>query len=106
VGGGTLDAGVGQSITTQAEQAVNDEAAGQPDQAAHDLQQVANTIVSGEQGGLIPPSEGSLLQSDLSTLAGTLGLSAAGTPPSTTTTAATTPIAVPGTGPVPHRKKG
>jgi hypothetical protein len=41
VDGGTLNSGIGQAITTQAQQAVNDEAAGRPNQAANDLQQVA-----------------------------------------------------------------
>jgi serine/threonine protein kinase len=89
VDGGTLTSGVGQAISSQSQQAVNDEAAGRPGQATNDLQQVAATIETGEQDGTIQPSEGSLLQGDLASLASTLGLSAASNPPPTSTTTPT-----------------
>jgi len=87
---GTIDAGSGQVISNQAELAVTDEAAGKPNQAANDLQQAANAIASGLQNGSIAQAEGATLQNDLSVLATALGLSAAGTPPTSTspTTAA------------------
>ncbi len=88
---------VGQSLTMQAQQAVSDESAGQPDQAANDLQQAASTIADAEQNGTIDSDEATTLQSDLSALAGALGLSAAGEAPSTTTTTtAPAPVAGPG----------
>jgi len=90
---GTVPPGIGQAITNVAQQAVSDEASQQPDHATADLQQVAGTIASSEQSGSLPPSEGAVLQADLATLAGALGLAAASTPPSTTTT--TTTVAPP-----------
>jgi hypothetical protein len=101
VDGGTLSSGMGQAITTEAQQAVSDEAAGKPNQAADDLQQVAATIAAGEQNSMIPPSEGALLQGDLSSLANTLGLSAASTPPSTPTTTIPTTTTAPAPAPGP-----
>ncbi|HEY1829560.1 MAG TPA: serine/threonine-protein kinase [Acidimicrobiales bacterium] len=83
---GTVSSGIGQALTSQAQQAVTDEAHGQPQQAAQDLQQAAITIQNGEQTGALDSSEGSILQNDLNTLAGTLGLSAAATVTTTTTT--------------------
>ncbi len=83
VAAGTVDSGSGQSITSQAEQAITDETAGRPDQAANDLQQAAASIVNGIQSGKIAPAEGATLQSDLSALAIALGLGAAATPPTT-----------------------
>jgi serine/threonine protein kinase len=80
---GTIDSGSGQNISSQAEQAVTDEDAGQPNQAANDLQQIAMTIANGVQRGSIAQAEGITLQNDLSSLATALGLSAASTPPST-----------------------
>jgi eukaryotic-like serine/threonine-protein kinase len=91
---GTIPNGIGQAIASGAQQAVRDEANQQPDQAANDLQRVAATIVDGEQAGSLPPSEVPVLQADLATLAGTLGLAAASDPPSTTTTTTTTAPAV------------
>ncbi len=80
---GTIDSGSSKTIYSQAEQAVTDENAGQPNQAANDLQQVALTIANGVQSGSIAQTEGTTLQNDLSALAAALGLSAASTPPST-----------------------
>jgi eukaryotic-like serine/threonine-protein kinase len=81
---GTIDSGSGQTISSQAEQAVTDEDAGQPNQAANDLQQITMTIANGVQRGSIAQAEGTTLQNDLLALATALGLSAASTPPSTT----------------------
>jgi hypothetical protein len=81
---GTIDAGSGQTISNQAELAVTDEAAGKPNQAANDLQLAAMAIASGLQNGSIAQAEGATLQNDLSVLATALGLSAAGTPPTST----------------------
>ena len=92
---GTIDAGSGQTISNQAELAVTDEAAGKPNHAANDLQQAAMAIASGLQNGSIAQAEGTTLQNDLSVLATALGLSAPGTPP--TSTSATT-AAAPGDG--------
>jgi serine/threonine protein kinase len=83
VSAGTVDPGGGQSISNHAEQAVTDAAGGNPDQAANDLQQAAMTIANGINNGSIGQAEGVTLQTDLSTLATTLGLSAASTPPTT-----------------------
>ncbi|MGP0109523.1 MAG: serine/threonine-protein kinase [Acidimicrobiales bacterium] len=81
---GTIDAGSGQTISNQAELAVTAEAAGKPNQAANDLQLAAMAIASGLQNGSIAQAEGATLQNDLSVLATALGLSAAGTPPTST----------------------
>jgi hypothetical protein len=83
VSAGTVDPASGQTITDEAEQAVSDEAAGSPDQSAADLQQAAAAIADGEQNGTITGPEGNTLQGDLSTLATALGLSSAGSPPTT-----------------------
>jgi hypothetical protein len=103
VDAGTLDPATGRAITNEAQQAQSEAASGHPNQAANDLQQAASTIAAGEQRGTIPADEGATLQSDLSTLAGALGLSAAATPPTTpTTTPDTSPLnslLSPGSGP-------
>jgi hypothetical protein len=96
---GTVDPGIGQSISNQGEQAIADEAARKSNQATRDLQQAATTIATGVQNGKINPAEGSVLQSDLSALATSIGLSAAGSPP------ATQP-AGPGQGPGPGHGQG
>jgi hypothetical protein len=83
---GSISSNIAQSLTNLAQRAITDAAAGSPDQTARDLQQAATLITNGEQNGVIQPTEGSTLQSDLSSLAGALGLSAAGTAPSTTST--------------------
>src|SRR5665213_3397125 len=81
---GTLDAGSGQTISNRADLAVTEEAAGRPNQAANELQQAAVAIATGVQNGSIAEAEGATLQNDLSVLATALGLSAAGTPPAST----------------------
>jgi hypothetical protein len=83
---------VAQSISSGAQQAVTDFTAGNLQAAASDLQGVATTIANGLASGYINPTYAALMQSDLKTLANTLGLSAAATPSSSTTTtsAATT----------------
>ncbi len=80
---GTIDSASGQAISSQAEQALSDEAAGNPTKAVNDLQQAAMVIANGVQNGKITPAEGPVLQTDLAALATALGLGAAGT---TTTT--------------------
>ena len=80
---GTIDQGSAQAISSQAEQAVSDEGAAKPSQAAMDLQQAATAIQSGQQRGKISQSTASALQHDLAALAAALGLSAASTPPTT-----------------------
>jgi serine/threonine protein kinase len=85
---GTIDSPTSQSISTQAQQAVSQQAAGNPSQAANDLQQAAAAIADGVQNGNITQAEATTLQADLSTLAATLGLSAASTPPTTAATPA------------------
>jgi hypothetical protein len=95
---GAIDSGSSQAISTQAQQAVSDQAAGNPSQAANALQQAAATIAHGAQNGNITQSEAATLQADLSTLAATLGLSAASTPP------ATSPVTTPANGPGPGPK--
>jgi serine/threonine protein kinase len=80
---GSLDSGIGRSISDPAEQAVADEAAGNANQAANDLQQAAMAIADGVQSGKITQAEGATLQSDLSALATAIGLSAAAAPPTT-----------------------
>ncbi len=92
VSAGSVDPGSGQSISNQAEQAIADEASGNANQAANDLQQAAMTIANGVQSSKITQAEGATLQSDLSALATAIGLTAAGAPP-------TTQPAVPGPGP-------
>ena len=80
---GSVDPGSGQSISNQAEQAIADEAAGNANQAANDLQRAAMTITTGVQSSKITEAEGATLQSDLSALATAIGLSAAGETPTT-----------------------
>jgi len=92
----TVSSSVGQMISMQAQQAVTDEVAGKPQQAANDLQQAAASIANGTQSGAIAASEGPVLQADLSTLASTLGLSAASAAP--TSVPPTTPTTSPGPG--------
>jgi serine/threonine protein kinase len=88
---GTIGTASGQAISSQAEQAVTDEAAGKQNQAANDLQQAAAAISGGIQNGSIAQAEGATLQSDLSVLAAALGLSAASTPPTAPPTTAPGP---------------
>jgi predicted Ser/Thr protein kinase len=92
----TVDPNVAQAISTQAEQAVTNAAAGKPEQAANSLQQAAASIANGVQNHTITPGEGPVLQAALSTLASTLGLSAAAAAP---TTAPTTSAPLNPTGP-------
>jgi serine/threonine protein kinase len=94
---GTVDTGIAQSIYNPAEQAVTNEASGNPNQAADQLQQAAVAIANGERQGAITAAEGTALQADLSRLATALGLSAASTPPTTN--------AGPSPGPVPAPKR-
>jgi serine/threonine protein kinase len=98
VDNGSLDPATGRVISTQAQQAVTDEAAAKPNQAANDLQQAAIALATASQDGTLDPSEATVLQGDLTTLAGALGLSAAGTPPVTSSTLPSGP-AHPGHGP-------
>ena len=79
-----------QSISSGAQQAVTDFTAGNLQLAAGDLQGVATTIANGITSRYITPTYGALLQSDLKTLATTMGLGAAATPSSSTTTTSTT----------------
>ena len=53
---GTIDQGAAESITDQAQQAVFDAAASQPDQAANHLQRAAINIDTGQLDGSIDPS--------------------------------------------------
>ncbi len=76
----------GQLISQGAQQAVTDLAAGNANQAANDLQQVAATIANATTNQYLTPASATLLQSDLTTLATALGLAAAATPPTSTTT--------------------
>jgi eukaryotic-like serine/threonine-protein kinase len=91
---GSVDPASGQSISNRAGQAIADEAAGNANQAANDLQQAAMTIAIGVQSSKITQAEGATLQSDLSALATAIGLGAAGAPPTTQPAAPG-----PGTGP-------
>ncbi|HEY1827880.1 MAG TPA: serine/threonine-protein kinase [Acidimicrobiales bacterium] len=84
---GSVQQGIGQSLTQQAQQAVTDEQSGSPQQAATDLQQAATIISDGEQNGTISQASATTLQNDLNALASTLGLGAASQAPTTTTTA-------------------
>jgi serine/threonine protein kinase len=94
VDAGTVNPGLGQQLTALAQQAVTDEAGGNAQQAADDLQQAATLIATGEQNNGIASSEAPVLQGDLSTLASTLGLPAASTPETTTTTTTIAPTPV------------
>ena len=92
---GNVDPGSVQSITQDAERALFDQTSGNSVAAENDLQQAATVIANGTQSGQISQREGTLLESDLSKLARSLGVSA----PSVTTT--TTP-----TGPTPPGNSG
>jgi len=94
----TVSTSVGQTISAQAQQAVTDEVAGKPQQAANDLQQAAGSIANGTRSGAVAAPEGAVLQADLSTLASTLGLGAAGAAPSTVPPTTPTTAAGPGGG--------
>jgi hypothetical protein len=76
---GTLDPAAAQSITSQAQQAVLDAAASQPDQAASHLQRAGIAIDTGELDGSVDPAAAPTLQSDLSALATALGVGSAAT---------------------------
>jgi eukaryotic-like serine/threonine-protein kinase len=89
---------VAQSISSGAQQAVTDFSSGNLSSAANDLQGVATTIANGLANGYLTPTYAALLQSDLKTLANTLGLGAAATPSSSTTTTSTTSTTLPGPG--------
>ncbi len=80
---GTVDSGSAQHISQQAEMAISDEAAGNANQAANDLQQAAMTIPQGVQHGSITAPEGATLQRDVTAFATTLGLRAAAATPTT-----------------------
>jgi serine/threonine protein kinase len=95
---GTIDPASGQAITSQAEQAVSDEAAGNPSKAVNDLQQAATVIANGVRNGNIAQGEGATLQTDLAALATALGLGAIGTTTTTTTPAPPGPGKGPGHG--------
>jgi serine/threonine protein kinase len=95
---GSVSPNVGQNLGADAQRAVTAEATGQPDQAVSALQQAATTIATQEQSGALLPGEAAVLQSDLSALAATLGLSAASEAPTTTAPTAPTP------GPGKHKK--
>ena len=84
---------VAQSISSGAQQAVTDFNSGNAASAANDLQGVASTIVNGLANGYITPAYGTILQTDLKTLANALGLGAAATPTSSTTSTTTTTLA-------------
>jgi serine/threonine protein kinase len=93
---GTLDPAAAQSITSQAQQAVLDAAASQPDQAASHLQRAGVTIDTGQLDGSVDPGAASMLQSDLSALATALGVGSGG---ATGTTGATDTTTTSGAGP-------
>lgn len=94
---GGVDSSTGQTIIQQATLAVSDYSAANTVQAANDLQQAALAIADGVQSSAIAPDQGAVLQSDLNTLANVLNLSAASTPPATTSTSTTTTV-FPGNG--------
>ena len=78
VSAGAIRSGVAQTIVDQANQATSAVAAGKPDQAVNSLAAAATAIAS------LSPNEASTLQSDLTSLAGILGLNAAAVPSTTT----------------------
>ncbi len=82
---GAVPAATGLQISSEAEQAVSDAAAGSSSAATSNLQQVATTIASGSSNGSITTDESSTLQSDLVALADALGLGSAATTPVPTT---------------------
>lgn len=82
---GSILTDAAQAISSQAQQALTDQAAGNSVQATNDLQQAANRIVSGVQNGSIAQAEGVTLQSDLSVLATAMHLSVPTTVPTTVT---------------------
>jgi serine/threonine protein kinase len=90
---------IAQSISSGAQQAVTDFNTGNAAAAANDLQGVASAIVNGAANRFITPTYAALLQSDLKTLANTLGLGAAATPTSSTTTTSTTTTSFTNIGP-------
>ncbi|HEY5121894.1 MAG TPA: serine/threonine-protein kinase [Acidimicrobiales bacterium] len=94
---GGVDTSTGQTIIQQATMAVSDYSTRNTVQAASDLQQAALAIANGIQSSAVAPDQGAVLQSDLNTLANTLNLSAASTPPATTSTSTTTTV-FPGNG--------
>jgi serine/threonine protein kinase len=90
---------VAQSISSGAQQAVTDFNSGNAQAAAGDLQGVATAIANGVANAYVTPAYGTILQSDLKTIANVMGLSAAANPStSTTTTSTTTTFTGPGNG--------
>ncbi len=79
--GRSITAATAQSISGPAQQAVSDEAAGRPNQAASDLQHAAQAITNAVHDGSVSQPEGTVLETDLSALATALDLSAAATTP-------------------------
>ena len=59
---GGLNPSIGRTIASNAEQAVVDESAGHPNQAANDLAGVASLIAAGEQEGTITPAQQATFQ--------------------------------------------
>jgi serine/threonine protein kinase len=92
---GKVDPGIAQSIYNPAEQAVTNEASGDPNQAVDQLQQAAIAISNGERQGAITASEGAALQADLRRLATAMGLSAASTAPTTNVGPSAGPVPAP-----------
>jgi hypothetical protein len=112
VADGQMQAGVAQSISNPAQQAVTDAAAGHSTQAASDLQNAAQSLAQAEQHGQIAATAAGTVQSDLTRLASTLGLGAAASAPTTVPTTvpaaapAPAPAPAPGPGPGGHGGKG
>jgi len=102
---GTLDVATGQAIAQSAGAAVTDYAAGNVTLAAGDLQQSATTISDALTNGLVTPSQGALLQTDLVRLATALHLASSAVVTTTTTTTSPT-VTPPGPGPGPGNGNG
>lgn len=90
ISSGAIPSATGLQISSQAERAVSNLAAGNSGAATNNLQQVASIISTGSSNGSITTNEASTLQNDLVALASTLGLGAAAITPTTTTQAANT----------------
>lgn len=94
----TLDAASAQSVTVDARQALVDWSARNFANVQNDLQQAATTMVNAQQLATATPSAAALIQSDIASLATSLGVAVPSTTTTTTTTAPVAPPPGPGLG--------
>jgi hypothetical protein len=80
VAAGSIAGERGAAVTNAARQAVTDVTMGQAGQATNDLQRAVKSVAAGLDDGSITSPEAQVLDTDLSALAATLGVSAGPVP--------------------------